>query len=141
MARTLKLLKRSVVVLVVVAIVAATALVVIDWRARENDEVYIVEVPFVVPGSDAVTAGRIVFIHRDRADDADLLAHELVHVCQWEEQGLQFLWDYSTEYLENALEHGDLRDAYLEVSFERDARLGDVDCDLDHYLATDPAAE
>ena len=141
MRKSLRALKRLVVALLAVAVIAVAALLVVDWRARGNDEVYIVEVPFVVPGSDAFTTGRIVFIHRERADDADLLAHELVHVCQWEEQGLRFLWDYSTEYLENAIEHGDLRDAYLEVSFERDARLGNVDCDIDRYMADDPLGD
>jgi hypothetical protein len=123
----------AVVILVVVGLGVA-ALVIVDWRARSADEVRVVEVPFTWPGSSAVTTGRIIFIHRDRAEDSDLLAHELVHVCQWDEQGFEFLWNYSREYVENVVELRDLEAAYVEISFEREAALGDVDCDIEHYL-------
>jgi hypothetical protein len=124
---------------VIVAVVGlgVAALVIIDWRARSADEVRVVEVPFTPPGSSAVTAGRIIFIHRDRAADSDLLAHELVHVCQWEEQGFEFLWNYSEEYVENLIDLQDLRAAYVELSFEQEASLGEIDCDIEKYLATD----
>jgi len=117
-----------------VAVIGVGVLLVVDWRARRADEVRIVEVPFTIPGSDALTTGRIIFIQGDKADKPDLLAHELVHVCQWEEQGLRFLWDYTREYGENLLEERDPNIAYVEISFEEEARLGTVDCDLDHYV-------
>lgn len=123
------------VILAVVGLGVA-ALVFADWRTRNADEVRVVEVPFTLPGSSAVTAGRIVFIHHDRAEDSDLLAHELVHVCQWDEQGFEFLWNYSTEYIENVVELRDLDAAYVEISFEQEAVLGDVDCDIQNYLVT-----
>lgn len=129
---------RVIVAASVIAVVGVTVLVIVDWQARTSDEVRIVEVPYMKPGSDAVTAGRIVFIQSDRADDPDLLAHELVHVCQWEEQGIRFLWDYTSEYTENLVESGDHDVAYLEISFEEEARLGDVDCDLERYLVPEP---
>ncbi len=139
MARGLSRIVFRVGVLLIVAVVLAIgALVVVNWRASDAGEVRVVEVPFTAPGSSALTAGRIIFIDSDRADDPDLLAHELVHVCQWEEQGIEFLWEYSTEYLENVIELRDLDAAYQEISFEEEARLGTVDCDLDHYLASDP---
>lgn len=92
------------------------------------------EVPFRSLGSDAVTTGRIIFIQRDKADSPDLVAHELVHVCQWEEQGIEFLWSYATEYGTNVIELQNLDAAYVELSFEKEARLGDVDCELGHYV-------
>ena len=124
--------------LVVLALVGigVAALVILDWRARTADEVRVVEVPFTAPGSSAITIGRIIFIHRDRAEDSDLLAHELVHVCQWDEQGYDFLWNYSSEYVENVAELRDLDAAYVELSFEQEAALGDIDCDIEKYLAT-----
>ena len=133
-----RLLVRGVLLVLALAVVAAGVLVFADWRARQADEVRIVEVPFMKPGSDAFATGRIVFIQGDSADDPDLLAHELVHVCQWEEQGITFLWDYTAEYTENLVETGDANEAYLELSFEQEARLGEVDCDLGSYVVVLP---
>jgi hypothetical protein len=48
------------------------------------------------------------------------------------------LWDYTSEYTENLLETGDVDAAYLELSFEEEARLGDVDCELEHYVVIEP---
>ena len=121
-----------------IAMIGIAALVVVDRRARRADEVRVVEVPFMTPGSDAFTTGRIIFIHTATADDSELLAHELVHVCQWEEQGIQFLWDYLAEYVENAVALRDPRAARLEISFEEDARLGEVDCEFERYLMPQP---
>ncbi|MDG2111526.1 MAG: DUF4157 domain-containing protein [Actinomycetota bacterium] len=87
------------VVLVIVVGGAVGALFYFDQQARDDDEVLVVELPFITPGSSAVTAGRIIFVRSDRADDPELLAHELVHVCQWEEQGLEFLWEYTNTTL------------------------------------------
>lgn len=133
-----RLLVRSVLVLLVAVAAAVAAVMVVDWQARNTDEVRIVEVPFMKPGSDAVTTGRIVFIQSDEADDPHLLAHELVHVCQWEQQGIRFLWDYTSEYTANLVETGDTHQAYLELSFEQQARLGEVDCDLGRYVVVRP---
>ena len=133
-----RLLVRGVLLVLALAVVAAGVLVFADWSARQADEVRIVEVPFMKPGSDAFATGRIVFIQGDSADDPDLLAHELVHVCQWEEQGITFLWDYTAEYTENLVETGDADEAYLELSFEQEARLGEVDCDLGSYVVVLP---
>ena len=124
-------------IFLIVAIVGlAGALFVLDRQARSDDEVRVIEVSYL-GGTGAITAGRVIFVHEGRADDADLLAHELVHVCQWEESGLEFLWDYSTEYLENFAELRDSDEAYREVSFEQEARAGDPGCDLGAYAILD----
>jgi hypothetical protein len=125
-------------VIVAFVVIGVTALVIIDWQARGADEVRVVEIPFAAPGSSATTTGRIIFIHRDQAENSDLLAHELVHVCQWEEQGVKFLWNYSKEYIQNLVELRDFHEAYVELSFEEEANLGEIDCELEHYLAPQP---
>ena len=54
----------------------------------------------VPPGAAAITLGPFVFVRRARAGDAQLLAHELVHVRQWRELGVAgFLWRYVGGYL------------------------------------------
>lgn len=125
---------RVVLILLGVAGLAVSALFIVDWQSRRTNQVRVVEVPFTSPGSDAVTTGRIIFVQSDKADSADLLAHELVHVCQWEEQGISFLWNYVKEYGENVVELQDLDAAYVELSFEEEARLGEIDCDLEQYV-------
>ena len=134
MRRLLRIVVRLAALLFAVTVIGVGVLFVVDWRARRANEVRIIEVPFTTPGRDALTIGRIIFIQSDKADKPDLLAHELVHVCQWEEQGLEFLWNYASEYGENLLEQRDPDIAYVELSFEEEARLGTVDCDLDHYV-------
>ena len=96
--------------------------------------VRVIEVPYL-GGAGAITAGRVVFVHEGRADDADLLAHELIHACQWEEEGIEFLWDYATEYATNLAELRDVERAYREISFEEEARAGDAACELTDFTS------
>ena len=123
---------RLLMVVGMLAVVAVAALVVVDWRARADDEIHIVEVPYL-GGSGAITAGHVIFVHEGRAEDAELLAHELVHVCQWDEGQIEFLWDYTTEYVTNLAELRDTEQAYREISFEEQARAGDAECDLSQF--------
>jgi len=115
-----------------VVVIGVVALVVVDWRARADNEVHIIELPYL-GGSGAITTGHVIFMHEGRAEDAELLAHELVHVCQWDEGQIEFLWDYTTEYATNLAELGDIAQAYREISFEEQARAGDADCDLSQF--------
>ena len=123
---------RLLMVVGMLAVVAVAALVVVDWRARADDEIHIVEVPYL-GGSGAITAGHVIFVHEGRAEDAELLAHELVHVCQWDEGQIEFLWDYTSEYVTNLAELRDTDQAYREISFEEQARAGDAECDLSQF--------
>ena len=123
---------RLLMVVGMLAVVAVAALVVVDWRARADDEIHIVEVPYL-GGSGAITAGHVIFVHEGRAEDAELLAHELVHVCQWDEGQIEFLWDYTSEYVTNLAELRDTEQAYREISFEEQARAGDAACDLSQF--------
>ncbi len=124
---------RLLLMLGLAGVVGIGALVVVDWQARSNDEVYVIEVPFLA-GSSGLTTGRVIFVYEGRAEDAELLAHELVHVCQWEVGQVEFLWDYTTEYGSNLAELGDAKQAYREISFEEQARAGDSDCDFSVYV-------
>ncbi len=122
----------TLLVVVGVAAAAVAALVVVDRQARSGDEVRVIDVPYL-GGPGAITTGRIIFVHEGRADDAELLAHELIHVCQWEQGRLEFLWEYASEYGSNLAELRDAGRAYREMSFEEQARAGGSDCDFEVY--------
>ena len=123
---------RILAILALAAVGIVGTLFALDWQARSNDEVRVIEVPFL-GGAGAPTTGRVIFVHAGRADDADLLAHELVHVCQWEEGGLEFLWEYTTEYISNLADLRDVDAAYREISFEEQARAGESNCELESF--------
>lgn len=53
----------------------------------------------VPPGASAWTLGSLVIVRRRAADDAELLAHEAVHVEQWRELGVMgFVRRYMDAY-------------------------------------------
>lgn len=55
---------------------------------------------FFTPGTQGMTLGAGVFIARERWGDLDLIAHELVHVAQYEMLGIEtFLQRYLRECL------------------------------------------
>jgi hypothetical protein len=74
-------------------------------------------------GYAAMTLGRTVFVRADRVDDDRLLAHELVHVEQWQAHGrIGFLARYVGGYLWALVRHRRHRAAYLAIPFEAEAR-------------------
>ena len=83
------------------------------------------KVPVLTPGVDGMTFGRLILLRRD--DDHSglrvLLAHELVHVEQYDELGTaRFLWRYVREYVRNLWRLRNHRQAYLAISLEAEAR-------------------
>jgi hypothetical protein len=83
----------------------------------------------VPPGADAVTLGSLVIVRRSCAGDAELLAHEAVHVRQWRSFGVfGFLRRYLGAYLRWRLRGyphwGAYRRIPLEVEAAWEARLG-----------------
>ena len=85
--------------------------------------VRILEVPLLSPGADAMTLGRTVLVRRGHADNAQLLAHELVHVQQWSRLGVVgFLRAYLGTYAKKLLELRNHRAAYLTIPLEVEAR-------------------
>lgn len=88
-----------------------------------------------VCGACAVTVGPAVFLSSrgwrefNRRSDAGLvlLAHELVHIRQYREQGIfRFLSAYAGEYFVGRLRGLSHRQAYLDISFEKEARRGEA---------------
>lgn len=83
----------------------------------------IVIVPTLPPGVRAMTLGRLVLVRTGQAGDRVLLAHELVHVRQWREQGpVGFLLRYLREYLRGRMAGLGHREAYLAIGAEVEAR-------------------
>jgi hypothetical protein len=81
-------------------------------------------------GSSAIVFGRRIFlatsaaaaVEADAKAAARLLAHELTHVRQYGRYGMAaFLGRYVGEYLAVRLAGASHREAYLGISFEREA--------------------
>ena len=86
--------------------------------------VRIQRVPFLAPGSNGMTIGRIVFLRNDGLLDGSrkIIAHELVHVRQYYELGMfRFLARYLAGYVRALAKHRRHRAAYLAISFEEQA--------------------
>ena len=82
-------------------------------------------VPVLTPGIQGMTLGRLVLLRRDddRSGQRVLLAHELVHVEQYDRLGAaRFLRRYLSEYVANLVRLRSHRQAYLAISLEADAR-------------------
>lgn len=83
----------------------------------------IVRVPWLAPGSSAMTLGRWILVRPGYESDEALLAHELVHVRQWRELGgLPFLREYLGAYWRERRRGRGHREAYLAIPFEVEAR-------------------
>jgi hypothetical protein len=90
---------------------------------RDLARARLVVVPWLSPGTSAMTLGRFVLIRRGHEDDRPLLGHELVHVRQWRELGVaRFLAQYLTAYARGRARGLGHWDAYLAIPLEREAR-------------------
>lgn len=72
-----------------------------------------------------LTLGPIVFVSCDVPDDgtSSLLAHELVHVRQWHEQGVpRFAWCYASSFARGLARQRRWNDAYRAIPAEVEAR-------------------
>lgn len=96
---------------------------VVDRALAER--VRIVRVPILPPGASGMTVGRFILLRSDvdRSGTRQLIAHELVHVRQFAEQGmLRFLATYLRDYLRQLRVHRRHRAAYLAIPAEVEAR-------------------
>lgn len=87
--------------------------------------VRVIEVPFLPNGAAGMTIGTIVLLRddRDTSGDRALMAHELVHVRQFAEQGvIPFVTSYVGEYLRGRRSGSNHRQAYLDIEAEQEAR-------------------
>ena len=84
----------------------------------------VIRVRVLPPGAQGMTSGRLIFLRRDEPTDgtSTLIAHELVHVRQFAEQGrIRFALSYFGAYLVNLARHRRHRQAYLDIPQEREA--------------------
>lgn len=85
--------------------------------------VRLVTVPFLSRGSDAMTLRSLILVRRGHEDSQRLLAHELVHVEQWDRLGVvRFLVRYLGSYFKNLARVRRHRPAYLAIPMEAEAR-------------------
>ena len=89
----------------------------------------------VPPGADAMTLGRLILVRKGHDSSATLIAHELVHVRQFEEQGfVPFLLGYVGRYLLLRLDGWPHLAAYRRLPAEIEARW----VTHDHRMPTNP---
>ena len=82
-------------------------------------------VPGLPGGYAGMTLGSRILLARDEPADgtSTLLAHELVHVRQWADQGIvRFSVSYVTSFARGLWRHRRWRPAYLDVEAEIEAR-------------------
>ncbi len=80
-------------------------------------------VSWLPPGVSGMTLGHRVLLRRGRQGDAQLVAHELVHVEQYQTLGTgAFLVGYVRAYASNLWRFRSHRLAYLAIPAEREAR-------------------
>jgi hypothetical protein len=83
----------------------------------------LVTVPWLTPGVAGLTLGRWVLLRRGCEDDVGLIAHELVHVRQYREQGpVRFLAQYLLAYGRGRLTGLGHAAAYAAIPAEVEAR-------------------
>ena len=83
----------------------------------------VIPVPWLPLGVAGMTLRHVILVRRGHEGDEALLAHEMVHVRQWQELGVpRFLWRYLSSYLRGRLGGLSHQDAYLAIPFEVEAR-------------------
>jgi hypothetical protein len=85
----------------------------------------LVRVPALPGGYSGMTLGRWILLRAEAAPTGTsaLVAHELVHVRQWHEQGVaRFLGRYLSDFGRGLARHHRWRAAYRDISFEVEAR-------------------
>lgn len=90
---------------------------------RQLDRARLHRVRWLASGAHGMTLGRHVLLVRGHEDGVRLVAHELVHVRQWSEQGrVRFLARYLRDYARNLVRLRSHRAAYLAIPAEVEAR-------------------
>lgn len=89
------------------------------------ERVTLIRTNLLPPAADGMTLGKFVLLRGDQISKktSTLLAHELVHVRQFAENGpIRFLSLYVGSYLKNLFRLRSHRQAYLNIPFEIEAR-------------------
>jgi hypothetical protein len=83
----------------------------------------VVPVSFVPPGFVGITIGNRIMLRKGHEHKDQLLAHELVHVRQFQELGiLRFFARYLSEYATGIVRLRKVHAAYRAISLEVEAR-------------------
>lgn len=93
--------------------------------AETARRVRVINIPCIPGGYAGMTLGRTVLLAKDVAADGDssLLAHELVHVRQWTDQGVvDFSRRYVTSFAKNLKVKRRWQAAYRAIDAEVEAR-------------------
>ncbi len=88
-------------------------------------KVRVIDIPFIPGGYAGITLGRFVCLAdpQPTTGTSTLLAHELVHVQQWHDQGAPtFLWTYLASFMRGLRSYRSWRHAYRQIPQEVDAR-------------------
>lgn len=92
--------------------------------------VRVVQIPFIPGGYAGMTLGRTILLAREVGADGDsaLLAHELVHVRQWNELGIVgFSGRYLSSFARNLVRHRRWKAAYHDIDAELEAKQETTD--------------
>lgn len=95
-----------------------------------TNKVRIVKVPWLPNGADGLTLANMILVKKfvEPDDFRELIAHELVHVRQWQEYGvIGFLFRYVRDYFKGLKKHRNHYQAYLDIPFEIEARAEATD--------------
>lgn len=87
--------------------------------------VRLVRIPNLLGPYDGITLGVIVLLTKDVPADgwSRLIAHELVHVRQWSDQGvIRFAWTYLTQFVIGLARTRNWQQAYRQIEAEVEAR-------------------
>lgn len=86
-------------------------------------KVRVVPVRWLPAGVAGMTLRRTVLVLREHIGDQSLLAHEMVHVRQWEKLGVvRFTWQYLSAYAAGRLRGDSHHQAYRAIPLEVEAR-------------------
>ncbi len=83
----------------------------------------VIPVRWLPLGVAGMTLRHTILVRKEHAGDEALLAHEMVHVLQWDDLGVpRFLWRYLSSYLRGRLGGLNHQDAYQAIPLEVEAR-------------------
>lgn len=94
------------------------------------ERVRIHQIPVLPGGYAGMTLHNRILLARpvDPDGTSALLAHELVHVRQWADQGLlRFAWNYVSAFVRNLARLRRWRPAYADIPAEQEARAETTD--------------
>ncbi len=75
------------------------------------------EVGLITPLTVAITFGYGIFVREDRSSDRETLAHECVHVAQYEKLGIEdFLMQYVMQVFKNGYDNAPLESEARELA-------------------------